>query len=98
MIELVEPPNRPMLRVLKLAAKLHKAGLTADETVQFIINCRDDLDKAFDKFGEYPADLFPSAAESPTGILAASFVWADTVEGHDYWWKIQVRLFNGGHS
>ena len=92
MIELVETPNRPLLRVLKLAAKLHKAGLTADETVQFIINCRNDMDAAFDKFGEYPADLFPSAAESPAEILSGSFFWDETVEGCTYWEDIQRRL------
>ena len=92
MIELVETPNRPLLRVLKLAAKLHKAGLTADETVQFIINCRNDMDAAFEKFGEYPSDSFPSAAASPTDILIGCFVWADTVEGNRYWLEIYRRI------
>lgn len=87
-----ETPNRPMLRVLKLAAKLHKAGLTADETVQFIINCRNDMNAIFEELGEYPAHLFPSAAESPAGILTGAFVWANTVEGYDYWLGIQRRM------
>lgn len=92
MIELVETPNRPMLRVMKLAAKLHKAGLTADETVQFIVNCRNDMAAAFAEFGEYPTGLFPSASASPPDILASAFIWANTVEGYAYWMQIARRL------
>lgn len=93
MIELVET-NRPMLRVLKLAAKLHKAGLTADETVRFIINCRNALDAARGN-GYTPEQLrglFPSAAQDPTTILPLSFIWHGTVEGYAYWARIAERF------
>lgn len=92
MIELVETPNRPLLRVLKLAAKLHKAGLTADETVQFIINCRNEIDEYLRHSAECPPGLFPSAAMNPGDILASSFLWAGTVEGNGYWLEIHRRL------
>lgn len=89
MIETIETPNRPMLRVLKLAAKLHKAGLSQDETVQFIINCRNDADWDAER-GMNPG--FVSAARTPADILASSFVWGTTVEGHAYWLEIHRRL------
>ena len=89
MIELVEKPNRPLLRVLKLAAKLHKAGLTLDETVHFIINCRNEIVADFDR-GLEPS--LPSAAKSAPDILALSFVWEDTVEGNYYWLAIHRRM------
>ena len=92
MIDLIETPNRPLLRVLKLAAKLHKAGLTQDETVQFIINCRNEMDDALERFGEYRQGLFVSAAASPADILIGCLIWEDTVEGFQYWLEIYLRL------
>ena len=106
MIGLIE--NRPMLRVLKLASKLHKAGLTADETVRFVINCRDDLNETVRFVSNCRDDLnraitmcglderlrgwFPSAAHDPKTILSASFIWEGTPEGHDYWAAIARRI------
>lgn len=89
MTETLETPNRPLLRVLKLAAKLHKAGLTEDETVHFIINCRNDADWCTER-GVNPD--FMSAAKSAPDILASSFVWEDTVEGNYYWLAIHRRM------
>lgn len=76
--------DRPLLRVLKCAAKLHRAGLTLAETVQYINNCRWRIDQG--KAG------FPSAALLPSEILLGSFAWRDSVEGSTYWLRITERL------
>ena len=80
---MTEQIDRPLLRVLKCAAKLHRAGLTLAETVQYINNCRWYIEEG---------GGIPSAALTPYRIVWASFVWKDSVEGHDYWKQIAWRL------
>lgn len=76
--------DRPLLRVMKCAVKLHRAGLTLAETVQYINNCRWCIDQG--------RKTFPSAALPPSEILWQSFVWADSVEGNRYWLHITERM------
>lgn len=67
-----EVVDRPLLRVLKCAAKLHKAGLTAQETQAFI-TCAMDPDA-----GE-GGKLCPPASTPPHRILLEAFSWAATL-------------------
>lgn len=81
---MTESTDRPLLRVLKCAGKLYRAGLTAAETVQYINNCRRRIDQG--------ATVFPSAALSPSSILLRSFTWRDSAEGYVYWQDITTRM------
>ena len=83
--------DKPFLRVLKLAYKLHKAGLDVAETTQFVCNCRNRIDEAATV--QVPL-ILPSASEKPSAILVRSFVWAVSVEGDDYWRQIYDRLLS----
>lgn len=78
--------NKPFLRALKLAYKLHKAGLDMAETAQFIGNCRAELERG----GSLPPASWP-----PAQILMASFPWWGSVEGGQYWSAIHARLVAG---
>lgn len=81
---MTEQIDRPLLRVLKCAAKLHRAGLTLAETVQYINNCRWRIEQG--------NAVFPSAALAPSEILRHSFIWAGSVEGNTYWLRITQRM------
>lgn len=79
--------DKPFLRVLKLAYKLHKSGLDVAETTQFICNCRNKIDS-----GGFGGSVYPSASEKPSHILLGSFSWGNSVEGASYWRAIHDRL------
>lgn len=87
--------DKPFLRVLKLAYKLHKSGLSVAETTQFVCNCRNKIDEAAE---HSLTPLFPSGSVSPCEILLGAFVWADSIEGHGYWSAIYLRLLSEGHG
>lgn len=81
--------DKPFLRALKLAYKLHKSGLDVAETTQFICNCRNKIDEAAEHI---VTPRFPSASEKPSDILLGAFSWGNSVEGHGYWSAIHDRL------
>lgn len=60
--------NKPFLRILKLAYKLHKAGASTDSTQRFI-----DMAKGV------PVDELPSASEPVADIVAQVY---NNVEYH----------------
>lgn len=57
-----ESTGRPLLRILKCAYKLHKAGLTEQQTVRFIGFAQ-----------ELPAHELPSAGGEPVHIFASVY-------------------------
>lgn len=73
--------NKPFLRALKCAYKLHKAGLSEYETTAYLIECTSKRD-------------LPSASTPAEDLLPASFNFDCTVNGADYWQDVQDRVFN----
>jgi hypothetical protein len=74
--------NKPFLRALKCAYKLHKAGLSEEECMHYLIEAK------------RPTALspLPSAATPVTDLLPATFNFAGTYNGAAYWQPIQDRL------
>lgn len=73
--------NKPFLRALKCAYKLHKAGLTQYEVAHYLAECVDEYN-------------LPSAATPAADLLPATFNFSNTALGADYWQAIQDRVFN----
>lgn len=72
--------NKPFLRALKCAYKLHKAGLDQHETVSYLLEC-------------LGREALPSAATPPADLLPATFNFHETIKGEEFWHEVQHRLF-----
>lgn len=73
--------NKPFLRALKCAYKLHKAGLTPFEVSSYLIECTTIKE-------------LPSASTPPADLLPASFNFSDTTNGAEFWQALQDKYFN----
>lgn len=73
--------NKPFLRALKCAYKLHKAGLTQYEVAHYLAECIDEYN-------------LPSAATPAADLLPATLNFSNTIQGAAYWQAIQDRVFN----
>lgn len=74
--------NKPFLRALKCAYKLHKAGLSEMEVTQYLIQCTCEKGP------------LPSASTPAEDLLPASFNFASSIMGATYWQAVQDRVFN----
>lgn len=80
-----DTPNRPFLRALKCAYKLHKAGLTSAETMLYLGEVLPLAE------GGQP---LPSASTPAADLLPASFNFHQSAVGADVWQAVQDRVFN----
>lgn len=74
--------NKPFLRALKCAYKLHKAGLNEFEVTSYLIECTKHAN-------------LPSASTPATDLLPATFNFDEALAGSTYWQPIQDRLMAG---
>ena len=74
--------DKPFLRALKCAYKLHKAGLTENEVVSYLIQVT----------VRASADPLPSASIPVQDIIPATFNFEPSLHGAVYWQAIQDRL------
>lgn len=77
--------DRPFLRALKLAYKLHKAGMDVTRVRCYL----SEADAAILR-----GDPLPSAAIPVTDILPATFNFADSIFGESFWANGQTLLEN----
>lgn len=73
--------NKPFLRALKCAYKLHKAGLDQFEVVNYLFECT-------------LLTVLPSASTPAADLLPATFNFYQTHIGAAYWQGVQDRVFN----
>lgn len=73
--------NKPFLRALKCAYKLHKAGLSEANVLAYLEECE----------GKHE---LPSASTPANDLLPATFNFGDTLAGPAYWQSVQDRVFN----
>lgn len=76
-----EIQNKPLLRALKCAYKLHKAGLDQYETAGYLLECLGRFD-------------LPPASTPAADLLPATFNFNETVKGGEFWLEVQARLFH----
>lgn len=90
----ITPQRTEYLRILKLAYKLHQAGLSEDECQNFIAACRDPV--ARQGMTNWNDGVLPTTKESPESILVNAFSWFHSQQGWDYWSDIEQRLIESG--